>query len=1135
MDSTSVFDRGTKIVLKFIVIYIVLASIWVLFSDSILIQFVSDMETYSRLQTYKGWAFILFTGALFLVYLKPRIKALDESQKALVETERELKRRLDYELATVDCMRILLETNDVDDVIPNILETIHRTVDSSRSYIFRNEDDPYLGICMSQTHEVVADGVSREIDNPLLKHLPYSEGSPTLLATLQAKKAYAHIVAELDEPERTILSEQGILSVLIIPIYTGQELWGFIGFDDCEQARQWHEDDINLLRIVADGIGEAILRQRARDNLKESEERFKRLHNASFGGIAIHDKGIILDCNQGLSEISGYTMDELVGMDGLLLIAENSRDIVMHNILSGFEEAYKVTGLRKDGKEYPLQLEAKNIPYRGKEVRVVEFRDITERRRTEEALKQASDRLALATKAGGVGIWDYDIVNNTLVWDEQMFCLYGITQEQFGGAYDAWKSGLHPDDLERSDLEIQMALSGEKEFDTEFRVLWPDGTVRNIRALAVIQRDESGKPLRMIGTNWDITDQKRAEEELQESEIKYRSLFNQSAEGIYLHDLKGSILDVNEEAVVQSGYTREELLDMNVLSFLPEEFDKEDILQQWSQWSPGKPLTLEAQHFHKNGTIYPIELTTSCVYFGNEKLILTMVRDISKRKEAEKALRESEAKLSAMIANISDVIAIIDENGINRYKSPNIEKWFGWKPEEVVGISTWQNIHPEDMKKAQEVVRNLTEETDIEITAETRYLCKDGTYKWIEFTARNLLHEPSIKGILLNYHDISDRKKADNALREGERKFRSYIENAPHGIFIVDETGNCMEVNRTASILTGYSEKELVGAKLTEMIEPEFLHRSKKIFRELKENGFSSSEVIFRKKNGTKRWLKCDATRLAENSNLVFASDITEKKKAEHSLIEAKMMAEENSRIKSEFLANMSHELRTPLTAIIGFSDMLNTKMAGDLNEKQFRFIDHINKSGEHLLELINDILDLSKVEAGKMKLECEYFSVSAMFEEIRTLMTPMAMRKNVDLKIENNITTDDIFADRVKFKQIMYNLLSNAIKFTPENGEVFVAAERIDKKVSVSVTDSGIGIPEHRLSDIFDPFTQVDSSNKRKHGGTGLGLTLVKQFVEMHEGEINVESEEGTGSTFTFTIADTTCEEKVSMDSEIL
>lgn len=855
------------LVLKTTALYLLLASIWIISSDSVLKWFVPDLDTYMRLQTYKGWAFVLVTGTLLYTYLKPRIRELKESQEQLIDAERLLRDRLAYELATVECMRFLLEAENVEDTLSRILKVLHKAVDNSRSYIFRNVDDPKFGLCMSQIYEVVADGIEPQIDNPDLKLLPYTEGAQSLYPLLLSRQHYAHIVEDLQEPDRTILAEQGIISILILPIYVGQQLWGFVGFDDCQKARGWKEDDINLLRVVADGIGEAIFRQQAKNELKESEERFKTLHDASFGGIVIHDKGTIIDCNKGLSKVTGYPNNELIGMQGLLLIAEDYRSMVLNKMSSGNEEPYDIMGKRKNGTTYPARIQAKNIPYKGRKARVVELRDITE------------------------------------------------------------------------------------------------------------------------------------------------------------------------------------------------------------------------------------------------------------QKQSEEALRKNEAKQSAMIANIADVIAIVDKDWNIMFKSPNIEKWFGWKAEEIIGTPLWENIHPDDLKRTQEIFTAIIERKKATVTSEARYLCKDGSYKWIEYTGTNLQEETSIRGILLNYHDITERKQAEDALKENEGKFRNYIENAPHGIFIIDEHGNCLEVNKTASIITGYQEIELIGSNTIDIVAPDSRNRARHCYHEVKHKGFASTELLCIQKNGKEFWMKMDAAKLSETIFIIFASDITDKKNVEYSLVQAKMLAEENSRIKSEFLANMSHELRTPLTAIIGFSDLLSTGMFGDLNEKQLEYVNHINKGGTHLLDVINDVLDLSKLEAGKMELDCVKFPLSEVFDELRTYMSPLADKKDIKMEIVNNTGTNEIFADRLKFKQILFNLLSNAIKFTPQRGNISVIASRTNDHVHISVSDTGIGIPAHMLQDIFSPFTQVDASNKRKYGGTGLGLTLVKQFVEMHDGNISVRSEEGTGSTFTFTI----------------
>ncbi len=225
------------------------------------------------------------------------------------------------------------------------------------------------------------------------------------------------------------------------------------------------------------------------------------------------------------------------------------------------------------------------------------------------------------------------------------------------------------------------------------------------------------------------------------------------------------------------------------------------------------------------------------------------------------------------------------------------------------------------------------------------------------------------------------------------------------------------------------------------------------------------------------------------------------------------------SKTKSEFLANMSHELRTPLNSIIGFSEILHDGMFGPVNEKQAKYINNVLVSGKHLLQLINDILDLSKVEAGKMELVCEDFPVSDAINEVRTLTASIAAKKSivVDLSVDEGLTT--IHADEGKFKQILYNLLSNAIKFTPEGGSVTVDARRRGDVAEISVADTGIGISKKDQKKIFQPFMQADASTSREYGGTGLGLSLVKKFSELHGGTVWIESEPGKGSTFTFTI----------------
>jgi signal transduction histidine kinase len=246
--------------------------------------------------------------------------------------------------------------------------------------------------------------------------------------------------------------------------------------------------------------------------------------------------------------------------------------------------------------------------------------------------------------------------------------------------------------------------------------------------------------------------------------------------------------------------------------------------------------------------------------------------------------------------------------------------------------------------------------------------------------------------------------------------------------------------------------------------------------------------------------------------------DITERKEAER-LLHEKQIAEIANRTKSDFLANMSHELRTPLNSIIGFSDLLYEKIYGELNEKQAKAVGNISKSGKHLLNLINDILDLSKVEAGKLELSYKEFDLVSKLYAIKNLLSPIADRKNIEVEISVDKDLTSIQADEARFVQILYNLLDNAIKFSHEDGLVKIEALKKEDMVEIKVKDNGIGIKTEDQYKLFKPFSQVDSFSSKKFQGTGLGLSLVKQIVNLHGGYVWFNSKMGEGSTFAFTI----------------
>jgi PAS domain S-box-containing protein len=496
--------------------------------------------------------------------------------------------------------------------------------------------------------------------------------------------------------------------------------------------------------------------------------------------------------------------------------------------------------------------------------------------------------------------------------------------------------------------------------------------------------------------------------------------------------------------------------------------------------------------------------------------------DITGRKLAELKVSENEKQFK-IFKTISDNAnygrAIADINGKLTYINRYFAEIHGYTPEELIGKNLSILHNKKQMADVSKINESLLEKgyyTNLEVW----HTHKNGTEFPMLMSGMVLKNEKDeSQYIPATAIDITEIKRQEQQLRDSEAKFRSYIDNAPEGVFVADEKGNYVEVNQASCDITGYSREELLSKNLIDLIYPGDREKAIKHFESVVRIGYANGDVHFVTKDGTKRIWNVNAVKLSDIRFLGFAKDITDRKKLENTLLESKLVAEEANRTKSEFLANMSHELRTPLNSIIGFSQVLTDEKFGELNEKQSKYIFNVLKGGNHLLELINNILDISKVEAGNMDYIPETLDVPDTIEDTIVLVQPMAKKKSINLKYTLEPENLEMQIDKMKFKEILYNLLGNAIKFTPQKGEVEVTSKVVDNKIQIDVSDTGIGIPEEKYEEIFAPFTQADFSSTRKFGGTGLGLALVKKYVEMHGGDITLKSEIGVGSTFTITI----------------
>ncbi len=622
-----------------------------------------------------------------------------------------------------------------------------------------------------------------------------------------------------------------------------------------------------------------------------------------------------------------------------------------------------------------------------------------------------------------------------------------------------------------------------------------------------------------------IAERQQAEQAVSDSDTRNQQLAEMSPDGMFVH---------NGEEIVYANSSLARILDYaspaDIVGLKPIEMvapsDRDKVKQRRAEAESGKNLTIRTTTFQRaDGSTIAVESTGARVSWEGKPAYLVLLRDATDRMRVEDDLKASRDRIRMITDNLPVWITYTDADQRFRFVNKTCADWYALPPSKIIGERVPDFIGEEYVKIKPYVEKAIAGERT---TYVEKITYPDGITRTVRVTYVPHISETSgVEGYFSLIEDISELRLASEAMRESEEKFRGIFEDAAFGVGVVAPDGKYVEVNDALAEIFGYEREEMIGTTVFSLTAPEDIGNTEDFFAAMVAG---QREIVRREKRYVRKNGEVFEAQLVSKSvydgdgsfkfAITLIEDITQRKQDEQTLLAAKEEAEMASRTKSEFLANMSHELRTPLNSIIGFSDLLtDPALYTPDSSGSFEYATHIYQSGEHLLALINDILDISKIEAGTSELLESDIEIAAVIESCVNMVRERAKDGSIELVVEDSSDSSLplLRADKTRIKQVVLNLLSNAVKFTEPGGTVTVTSGYDPNRgFMLRVADTGIGIAPEDVPKALARFQQVDSELNRKHQGTGLGLPLVKSLVEQHGGSLDLQSEVGVGTTVT-------------------
>jgi PAS domain S-box-containing protein len=983
-------------------------------------------------------------------------------------------------------------------------------------------------------------GMARLVEKPGIEHDELMQGVADLLARAMQHPDAAGASIRIGEREYRTPNWDGTSLRIQEPIRLEGIESGVVGLGYATETGQsglsFLPEEHNLLIAVAERLGRILERMHATVALRESEERYRDLfENATDLIQSVGSDGKYIFTNRRWRETLGYTKDEVTRLTMYDVLAPDCHDHcrqLFGGLMQGAQvECSETTFLTKDGRRVVVE---GNLSCHSKDGKPVAtrgfFRDITERRRAEAALRESEERMRTITGSAKDAIIMMDDSGLVTFWNPAAEATFGYAATEVIGR------NLH------EFLPPERFRAAHRAAFGRFQATGEGGAVDKTLELAAIRRDGTEIPVELslsaikIGDKWhavgiarDITERKRAESEIAQLSRQNQLILDAAGEGIIGLDDAGRCTFVNPAAVQMLGYDPRELVGQPLhalthhtkadgAAYPPEE------CPIYLAFNDGLTHMVEDELFwRQDGTSFPVEYTSTPVRDGKRLTgAVVTFKDITERKQAEE-----EIGLKAELLDAStDSIFLHDLDGRFLYVNEASYKTRGYTKEEFLALNLRDLDVPEYAARIAPRIADLQRTGDE--TFESAQFRRDRSVMPVEVHAR-ILEISGRKLILGVIRDITERKHAEAVLAESELKFRTVFESSNDAMMLLDSE-SFIDCNPATLRVFGYTTRDSFLGKHPGEVSPPLQADGRESRVAADENiaaafrdGRNFFEWLHQRADGTVFPADVLLTPLDYRGRKVLQAtvrDITARKIAEAEIAQKNVELVELNKVKNQLLGMAAHDLRNPLSVVSASSAFLLDESSRHLPDaKRDNFIRRINSSSKFMLKLIDDLLDVAKIEAGRLDLQLKEEDLCGLIEDTLTLNRMLADKKRIRLDFAPECGLQVLPLDRGKVEQVLNNLFSNAIKFSAPGTAVTVQASRVNGSVLVSVRDQGQGIPPEELDKLFKPFSKTSVRATAGESSTGLGLAICRKIIEGHGGRIWAESEVGKGSTFSFSL----------------